>query len=84
MVYQDPGRALNPSLRIGRQMAEIFAPARRCGRGERADRAVEMLQPRADRRSAERVMERYPHQLSGGMQQRVVDRHGAGHRTRNC
>ncbi len=35
MVYQDPGRALNPSLRIGRQMAEVFAPARASARPKR-------------------------------------------------
>jgi peptide/nickel transport system ATP-binding protein len=69
MVYQDPGRALNPSLKIGRQMAEVYEPQ---GIGRRAalDRAAEMLQ-RVRIADPKRVLDRYPHQLSGGMQQRV-------------
>ncbi|WP_027527303.1 ABC transporter ATP-binding protein [Bradyrhizobium sp. Ec3.3] len=70
MVYQDPGKALNPSIRIGSQVAEVFEvmglpPA------ERKTRAFEMLKKVriADPAS---VMQRYPHQLSGGMQQRVA------------
>jgi peptide/nickel transport system ATP-binding protein len=70
MVYQNPGSALNPSLRVGNQVAEVFRI-----RGEkagvatdRARHALELVQI-ADPGS---VMNRYPHQLSGGMQQRVV------------
>lgn len=70
MVYQDPGKALNPTLRIGRQVAEIFtlagAPA-----AEAHARAAEMLR-RVRISDPARVMERYAHQLSGGMQQRVA------------
>jgi peptide/nickel transport system ATP-binding protein len=70
MVYQDPGRALNPSIRIGQQVAEVFeiagVPA-----AERMGRAEAMLQ-RVRIVDAGRVMGRYPHQLSGGMLQRVV------------
>lgn len=69
MVYQDPGRALNPSIRIGKQLAEVFEIQGIKG-AERMERAAEML---AKVRIADprRVMDRYPHQLSGGMQQRV-------------
>lgn len=69
MVYQDPGRALNPSLKIGRQITEIFDLAG-MSRDESSDRAIGMLK---SVRIADplRVMQRYPHQLSGGMQQRV-------------
>ncbi len=70
MVYQNPGAALNPSIRVGRQVAEVFRI-----RGEKQDvaldrtrHALELVQI-ADPSS---VMGRYPHQLSGGMQQRVV------------
>ncbi|MGH6934478.1 MAG: ABC transporter ATP-binding protein [Dongiaceae bacterium] len=69
MVYQDPGRALNPSLKIGRQVAEVFETSG-VGRAEARDRATEML-TRVRIADPAKVMMRYPHQLSGGMQQRV-------------
>ncbi|MEC5405032.1 ABC transporter ATP-binding protein [Paraburkholderia sp. MPAMCS5] len=70
MVYQDPGRALNPSLTIARQVSEAFEAAG-LARDEALQRALEMLH-RVRIASPERVMDSYPHQLSGGMQQRVV------------
>ena len=70
MVYQDPGRALNPSMTVGRQIAEVYEAA-----GVRRARAL----PQAEAMLAKvripgtgRVMTAFPHQLSGGMQQRVV------------
>ena len=70
MVYQDPGRALNPSILVGRQVAEVFEVMGI--RGPKAyARATEML-ARVQISDPSRVMQRYPHQLSGGMQQRVV------------
>jgi peptide/nickel transport system ATP-binding protein len=70
MVYQNPGTALNPSIRIGKQVAEVFTVrgSSRSEARERARQALELVQI-ADPGS---VMERYPHQLSGGMQQRVI------------
>ncbi len=70
MVYQDPGTALNPSLKIGRQVTEAFTVLGH-DRREAQDRAVEALR-RVRIADPGRVMQRYPHQLSGGMQQRVV------------
>ena len=69
MVYQDPGRALNPSMKIGPQLAEAFEFSR-IGAHDAHDRSVAMLR---SVRIADplKVMQRYPHQLSGGMQQRV-------------
>jgi peptide/nickel transport system ATP-binding protein len=70
MVYQNPGAALNPSIRIGRQVAEVFT-VRGVKQDEAMDRAraalvkVQIADPGS-------VMQRYPHQLSGGMQQRVI------------
>ena len=62
MVYQDPAAALNPSLKITRQMTEVFA--------SEADAAAMLGRVRiAD---PGRVLRSYPHALSGGMQQRVV------------
>jgi peptide/nickel transport system ATP-binding protein len=70
MVYQNPGAALNPSIRVGAQVAEAFTVlgASPSAAQERASDALARVQI-ADPGS---VMPRYPHQLSGGMQQRVV------------
>ncbi|RWA75063.1 MAG: ABC transporter ATP-binding protein [Mesorhizobium sp.] len=70
MVYQDPGKALNPSLRIGRQLTEIFELAGITGQAA-SDKAIAMLNLVRISDPAS-VMQRYPHQLSGGMQQRVA------------
>ena len=70
MVYQEPGRALNPTLRVGRQVAEVFEIAG-VGKAEALDRSREMLEKVRISNPAG-VMNRYPHQLSGGMLQRVV------------
>ena len=71
MVYQDPGRALNPSLRIARQMTEVFEVSEGIKGRVAYDRAAEMLS-RVQIASPERVLRAYPHELSGGMQQRVI------------
>jgi peptide/nickel transport system ATP-binding protein len=71
MVYQDPGRALNPSMRIGTQMAEVFEVAEGLKGRAALERAAQML-TRVQIASPERVLRNYPHELSGGMQQRVV------------
>ncbi|RFU46376.1 ABC transporter ATP-binding protein [Paraburkholderia sp. DHOC27] len=70
MVYQDPGRALNPSLTIARQVSEAFEAAG-VNRREALSRTLDILK-RVRIAAPEQVMESYPHQLSGGMQQRVV------------
>ncbi|MDF3153532.1 ABC transporter ATP-binding protein [Mesorhizobium sp. XAP10] len=70
MVYQDPGKALNPSIRVGRQLTEIFELGGISGQAA-TDRAIAMLN-RVRISDPMSVMQRYPHQLSGGMQQRVA------------
>jgi peptide/nickel transport system ATP-binding protein len=70
MVYQEPGRALNPTIKVGRQVAEVFEMAGR-PKGESLDRSREMLE-KVRISDPAGVMNRYPHQLSGGMLQRVV------------
>ena len=70
MVYQDPGRSLNPSVPIGAQVAEVFELAG-VPRAERRARVEEIL-GKVQISDPRLVMERYPHQLSGGMQQRVA------------
>ncbi len=70
MVYQSPIAALNPSLRVGGQVAEVFTIA---GFGK-ADAFARAEQELATVQIADvgKVMDRYPHELSGGMAQRVV------------
>jgi peptide/nickel transport system ATP-binding protein len=70
MVYQEPGRALNPSIVIGRQVAEVYEIAG-APREQALERAEEML-IKVQISDPAAVMRRYPHQLSGGMLQRVV------------
>jgi peptide/nickel transport system ATP-binding protein len=70
MVYQEPGRALNPSIRVGRQIAEVYELAG-LGRDEALDRSEAMLR-KVQISDPRKVMDRYPHQLSGGMAQRAV------------
>jgi len=70
MVYQEPGRALNPSIRVGRQIAEVFRIA---GQSESdAERSAEDMLRKVQISDPGRVMQRYPHELSGGMAQRAV------------
>jgi peptide/nickel transport system ATP-binding protein len=70
MVYQEPGRALNPSLRVDRQIAEVFEVAG-ASSGSATASAEDMLR-KVQISDPGRVMRRYPHELSGGMAQRVV------------
>ncbi len=70
MVFQDPVQAVNPVLRIGRQVAECFEVI-----GHSKDEAMELARKALERvhiADPVGVLERYPHQLSGGMLQRVV------------
>jgi peptide/nickel transport system ATP-binding protein len=68
MVYQDPSRALNPTLTVGAQLMEAFAVLGESDVRGRAEAMLATVQIPAPAR----VMGAYPHQLSGGMQQRVV------------
>ena len=70
MVYQDPARALNPTLTIARQVSEAFETIG--VRGAAARDAAEAMLAKLRIPGPARVMTAYPHQLSGGMQQRVV------------
>jgi peptide/nickel transport system ATP-binding protein len=70
MVYQDPGAALNPTTKIGPQVVEAFTVLGQSQKQAEAS-ALKALQ-RVQIADPEQVAQRYPHQLSGGMQQRVV------------
>ncbi|CAI0718273.1 Glutathione import ATP-binding protein GsiA [Serratia quinivorans] len=71
MIFQEPMSALNPTRKIGRQMCEVIRLHQRLSARAARDKAIQLLQEMqiAD---AERVMERYPFELSGGMRQRVL------------
>ncbi|MFM7337085.1 MAG: oligopeptide/dipeptide ABC transporter ATP-binding protein, partial [Actinomycetota bacterium] len=70
MVYQNPSTALNPTIRVGKQIAEVFelngmSSDEAMTKAQEALTTVQIADP-------SRVMRRYVHQLSGGMAQRVV------------
>jgi oligopeptide/dipeptide ABC transporter ATP-binding protein len=71
MVFQDPVRSLNPTMRIGAQITEAIHEHLPMSRGEADRRAVELLE-RVRIPLARRRFHEYPHQLSGGMRQRVM------------
>ena len=71
MVFQDPMTSLNPVLTIGAQLTECFTTHQRLPKSEAAERSIHMLNlvgiPAPQTR-----MRQYPHQLSGGLRQRVM------------
>ena len=71
MVFQDPMTALNPSLRISRQLTEVLEVHFGMGRAEADREAIAMLD-RVGIPDAARRFRQYPHEMSGGMRQRVV------------
>ena len=71
MILQDPKYSLNPVMRVGEQVAEAYLAHHRIGADEARQRAVAMLET-VRIRDPRRVYDLYPHEVSGGMGQRIM------------
>ncbi|MDS7593892.1 ABC transporter ATP-binding protein [Agrobacterium tumefaciens] len=71
MILQDPKFSLNPIVRVGEQVAETYLRHFKCSRSEAREKALSMLDA-VKIRDPQRVYEQYPHEISGGMGQRVM------------
>jgi len=71
VVFQDGLASLNPVVRVGDQVAEVLRVHRGLGRRQGWEEAVRLLE-RVEIADAERAARAYPHELSGGMRQRVM------------
>ncbi len=71
MVFQEPMTSLNPTQRIGRQIAEVLSLHRGLAYGDASPHVVSAMK-KVGIGNAERRLEQYPHELSGGLRQRVM------------
>lgn len=71
MIYQEPMASLNPAMKIGQQLMEVPLIHEKVSKKEAYDRSLEMLTS-VKLPDPARVMDAYPHQISGGQQQRIV------------
>jgi oligopeptide/dipeptide ABC transporter ATP-binding protein len=71
MIFQEPMSAMNPVMRVGRQIAEVLTEHEDISARAAADRAVELLDAVGIPAPAQRARD-YPHQLSGGQRQRAM------------
>ena len=71
MIFQEPMTSLNPVYTIGNQLSEMLVHHRGASRAEARERAVHLLE-RVGIQAASRRLGQYPHELSGGLRQRVM------------
>ena len=71
MIFQDPMTSLDPTMKIGKQISEIILTHTKISKKEAWQQAIELLRDVGIPHPEDRVND-YPHQLSGGMRQRVV------------
>ena len=71
MIFQEPMSSLNPVFRVGNQIQEVITLHQKVDRRRARGAAVEMLQ-QVNMPDPEQVLRKYPHELSGGMRQRVM------------
>jgi oligopeptide/dipeptide ABC transporter ATP-binding protein len=71
MIFQEPMTSLNPAFTVGHQVAEAVRRHKLCSKPEARDRALEMFR-KVRMPAAEKRLDDYPHQMSGGMRQRVM------------
>lgn len=71
MIFQDPMTALNPLVKIGKQIEEVILRHNNCSTGEAKQKAIDILKKVGIAMPEQRVKQ-YPHEFSGGMRQRVL------------
>ncbi|MEZ2148160.1 ABC transporter ATP-binding protein [Bradyrhizobium sp. DN5] len=71
MIFQEPMTALSPLHTIGRQLSDVYRAHRKASRGQALERAIYLLE-QVGIANARQRLNSYPHELSGGMRQRVV------------
>lgn len=71
MIFQEPMTALNPVFTIGSQLQEVLFNHLKIAKSEAKERAIDLLKQVGISRP-EKIVDEYPHQLSGGMRQRVM------------
>lgn len=71
MIFQDPMTSLNPTMKVGKQIAEVLQKHQKISSSEVRKRAIEMLEMVGIPQPEKRV-DQYPHEFSGGMRQRVM------------